>query len=540
MPHSDRPLTIAMPPPRRRARIAAIAAAVLGAGLVFAAAPAASAADPAPITVDSVGSYNGYVGLNATTTFMLRNTTAEPITDITLRLTPMSDRTGITLPSSTEISYNPKCTQPDGAGTDILCSGYSLAAKGSVGINAAPVFPRDYFLNLPGDPPFSLTATLSSPTTDLSAVAPYVHTTPLLSSIALKTAVRVYDTPTASGPTVPTNGSYSVVAPSQKSLQILVTHGGFSDIRNLTAHLEIPSELTLGELPSTCLANDARTAVDCTWAVAKAGYYTQFMIPVTVKAGTPVGTHIPLVPTVTVSSPNEPAGQKNSWTAAHVNGPYEMVVSGTVASVDLSAAIDQPDTLASGSVATFPVALANAGDFDAATGVHAEFTVDGIPATDLATTLPGCAASGSMIVCDFDEVPAGWTAGGNISLRLPHEATGTTFTIAGSITSVEVDNDPANNTVSREFTIAEPDAGPLDPEEPGTDTDTDGDTDTDAPAADAEKPLPGGSVDPAVDGTRLASTGSDTALWAVVTGLGLLAAGTVALTARRRVRNARR
>lgn len=324
------------------ATLAAGAVAIPASAFADEPAPVADAA-PLPPTLSGAGSWNPFAGLNGTQKYYL-NARGTALDDAWIRIDIMDDQTGVTLPGPGSTYHNPDCSQPGGAGTTVLCGPYTLAPGESIAPNLAFDFPSDYLLEHGQSPAFEITGTLVDGAGVELGVPPTTSTMRVVSDIYLTTGIRVNPVETGTGSarsvgsggavagptgnvTLPAVGRYEVTSPDIRDIELLVAHGGYSDVRDISASVELPAELTIRDVPDQC--TQTGQLVECDWALARAGTAYAFHIPVTVASDLPDGTVIPIAdPVVTVASPNEPAGKKTTWNGNVVGSPYTMVVNG--------------------------------------------------------------------------------------------------------------------------------------------------------------------------------------------------------------------
>lgn len=359
-------------------------------------APAASAAGSYPTIEFSSGSLEGFAGLNYTSTAVVRNPNAAPMTGVVVAFTADDPTVALVMPSlaNGDPAYlvNANCAQA-GAGAPIVCGPYDIPANGAVPVANNPTIPSDYLLRY-GQTPLAYTATVAAASVGGDALD--------LTSIAVS----------ASGSAIVRTDAYPMVAmtnatstsPGIAVIRLIVANGGWSDAQAMTATLTLPAdyEPVPEALPDGCAADGAPVTVTCVWADAPSGYQLDWPLLIAVPAGLPVGASVTMPDPVAVqTSTLEAPGRPTSWTATLYYSPFTVRI---LPPVDIATTLNAPaEPVVSGATVSLPLTVANIADTATpARSVVGTIALNGMPVADLSIDVPGCAtASPTLIRCEL-------------------------------------------------------------------------------------------------------------------------------------------
>ncbi|MEG8035183.1 hypothetical protein QP157_07610 [Sphingomonas sp. LR61] len=416
--------------------------AVFVGGATLVATPAVAVEGPDILQIEQTGGrIYPYAGLGGTTSVRVTSPAKAASNDVFVHYTPLNDDSGMTPDGEST------CAQPGGPGSTVDCGPYKLEANKSVLLNFRYMLPADYLLRH-GQKPFDMHLTASSAALDYTSKATIATTKGVMSAVSIQTGLRIEEpgSPAPSRPSVSPAGDYDIFSPGRKDLQLITAYGGYSDIRNIQIKLLLPEHVHTLTLPETC--ERIGSIITCTRPLTKAATFSVISLPIEVDNSLSPGTHIPLsLPTASVSSPNEPKGEVNSWDGIAKGGPYALVVN---PSVDVWLGSDSSVSTVEGRDVQFELQVGNADNFTAADEVSAMFSLSGATASNTRVDLEGCTVVDSAhIACDIGPLGPGESLRGTVTTFVPTGTAGNRLVLEGQSKSGAVERDGTNNASSR-------------------------------------------------------------------------------------------
>ena len=513
-----------------RAALVAVAATL---ALTIPGAGAANAAPGDPLVVDDSGAALVIQpGLISTAAVRITNNSTDTASDVYLTYRTDPADAGLQLPPSTNTTYyDPTCSQPGGVGAEVVCGPYTLAPGQTIGRNLAYKIRSDFLLDY-GQTPFTIVASASSATLGFDSETISISQK-VASDLYMQTTMNVVDTGTALPERPVSSGVHAnpVYSPQDKDIQWIITQGGYSDVADVQATLEIPADVTLRAVPDGCTLSGS--TLTCVIDRFPSAVFATIVVPITVNPDLPADTVIPISsPTVTLTSPNEPAGSKTVWTASVVGAPWSLVVQ---PSVDLAVTHTRVADFSGGDTVDLPITFSNLDTLNDATNAVGTVSLAGLDLTSVSTDIPGCTVTGSDLSCALGTLAAGASVSGTVTVGVPQVDSGT-LTLSASITSDTAERDTANNSLVAEYVLGstEPNVDPT-PTPPVVDPTPVPTVDPTVTPTVTPSPTPSSTTNTAdpVSNTVLARTGAQVATAALIALL-LLVGGTALVIARRR------
>jgi uncharacterized repeat protein (TIGR01451 family) len=242
-----------------------------------------------------------------------------------------------------------------------------------------------------------------------------------------------------------TDGVATVQAGAATTYTITVTNNGPSDVpAGIVVTDQIPSDTTPVENEANC-AILGTTLICTTTPLLAAGASVSYQMTLTLDPDYPSAT---LVNTATITT--SPIGDTN---AANNTASDTDAVTSIVAELSITK-IDSTDPVLPGDALTYTITVSNAGP-DAARSV---VVTDTVPApfvvTGVSTGSGTCIATGNLVTCALDPLPAGATWAITVQMSVPADAPAGTFTNTATVAGIG-DVDPTNNAASQPTTIGQ-------------------------------------------------------------------------------------
>jgi uncharacterized repeat protein (TIGR01451 family) len=332
----------------------------------------------------------------------------------------------------------------------------SVSATGSTCTTTASAVNCQDNANLAANGTISITVTFTVNTgtaagTVLTGAATVTSTTALTGTTTASNPATVTSADLALAESV-LNGQLTattVTAPGTELIFLsIVTNNGPSTANAPQVVIPVPGNTTYstyiqqGGFTCTVATNTATCTLGSTLA---SGSSVGVGIVVYTNEGTAVGTVITGTGTVS-STTTDPTSSNNSASA-----------SATVASLDLAMTqTASPSVVASGSTITYTETITNNGPAPAgdvvlyqATPANTTFSSISLPTGFTATTVPASGGTGQVIITDGSDFYSGATVTVTYVVTVNSAtAAGTSITNSADVTSIDVDNNPANNASS--------------------------------------------------------------------------------------------